>query len=39
VKVVGEDFEKKVLKSKQDTLLLIYHPEKSKNRGLKEKLD
>jgi hypothetical protein len=37
--VVGEDFEKKVLKSKQDTLLLIYHPEKSKNRGLKEKLD
>jgi len=35
-KVVGEDFEKRVLESKKDVVLLITHPVKEKNRGLLE---
>ena len=34
LKVVGEDFEKRVLDSKKDALVLISHPIKEKNRGL-----
>jgi len=34
--VVGEDFEKRVLESKKDVVLLITHPVKSKNRRLLE---
>lgn len=34
--MVGEDFEKRVLESKKDVVLLITHPVKSKNRGLLE---
>jgi hypothetical protein len=33
-KVVGEDFERRVLDSKKDVLALIYHPVKEKNRKL-----
>jgi hypothetical protein len=35
-KVVGEDYEKRVLESKKDVVLLITHPVKEKNRGLLE---
>jgi len=38
-KVVGEDFTKRVFESNKDALVLIYHPNKEKNRGLKEKFD
>lgn len=39
VKVVGDDFEKQVIDRDVDTLMLIYHPQRDKNRGLKEKFD
>ena len=38
-KVVGEDFEKVVIDSEKDALVLIYHPLSEKNRGLKEKFE
>ena len=34
LKVVGEDFYKRILSSKKDTLVLIQHPIKEKNRHL-----
>ncbi len=34
VKIVGEDFDKRILESKQDALVLIYHPTRNKNRAL-----
>ncbi len=35
-KVVGEDFEKRVIDRKdRDALVLVYHPITEKNRGLK----
>lgn len=33
-KLVGEDFEKKILDAKRDTLVLIKHPDEAKNRKL-----
>lgn len=39
IKVVGQEFEKRVIDSSQDALLLIYHPLSHKNRGLKEKFE
>lgn len=39
IKVVGQEFEKRVIDSEQDALLLIYHPLSHKNRGLKQKLE
>lgn len=33
-KIVGEDFEKRVMDNKRDALILITHPIKEKNRGL-----
>lgn len=39
IKVCGEDFEKRITNSYEDTLLLVYHPDKAKNRGLKQKFD
>jgi hypothetical protein len=38
-KVVGLEFEKRVIDSDQDVLLLIYHPLSQKNRGLKQKFE
>ena len=38
-KVVGEDFEKRVLESKKDVLLLVTHPIKDKNRDLLERYE
>lgn len=38
-KLVGLDFEKRVIESEQDALVLIYHPSSEKNRGLKEKFE
>lgn len=32
LKIVGEDFEKRVLDSKTDCLILVTHPVKEKNR-------
>ena len=34
LKVVGEDFEKRILESKKDFIVLMYHPNKNKNRKL-----
>jgi hypothetical protein len=39
IKIVGEDFEKRVIETKKDALVFIYHPLKEKNRGLKEKFE
>ena len=36
---MGEDFEKRVLESKKDVVLLITHPNKSKNRKLLEQFE
>jgi len=36
---VGEDFEKRVLSSKKDSLILIEHPLKEKNRGIVEEFE
>ncbi len=33
-KIVGEDFDKRILESKRDALVLVYHPIKEKNREL-----
>ena len=33
-KLVGEEFEKRVIETKRDALVLISHPIKEKNRGL-----
>ena len=38
-KLVGEDFEKRVIDSDKDALVLIYHPITEKNRGLKQKFE
>jgi hypothetical protein len=38
-KLVGEDFEKRVIDSDRDALVLIYHPLGEKNRGLKQKFE
>lgn len=38
-KIVGEDFDKRILDSKRDALVLIHHPIKEKNRGLLEKFE
>ena len=38
-KVVGTTFKKLVLDCNRDALVLIYHPQKDKNRGLKQKLE
>lgn len=34
LKVVGEDFDKRIFENKKDSLVLIYHPIKEKNRGI-----
>jgi len=34
IKIVGEDFEKRIVDSKKDALVLVYHPLKEKNRQL-----
>ena len=34
LKVVGEDFEKRVFDTKKDVLLLVHHPIKEKNRKM-----
>jgi hypothetical protein len=39
VKIAGKDFEKRVFESKKDALVLIYHPEPEKNRGIKQKFE
>jgi len=36
---VGEEFEKRVIETKRDALVLIFHPNPEKNRGLKEKFE
>jgi hypothetical protein len=36
---VGEDFEKRVIDSDRDALVLVYHPISEKNRGLKQKFE
>ena len=36
-RVTGETFEKQILDGKRDALMLIFHPNPEKNRGLKEK--
>ena len=33
-KIVGEDFDRRVLDSKKDAFILVYHPSKEKNRGI-----
>ena len=38
-KLVGTTFKKMVLDNHKDALVLIYHPKKDKNRGLKQKLE
>jgi hypothetical protein len=38
-KLVGEEFEKRVIETKRDALVLISHPLKEKNRGLQEKFE
>ena len=38
-KIVGEDFEKRVIDQDRDSLVLIYHPVNEKNRGLKQKFE
>jgi len=38
-KLVGQDFEKRVIDSEEDALVLIYHPLSEKNRGLKDKFE
>ena len=38
-KLVGEDFEKRVIDSDRDALVLVYHPISEKNRGLKHKFE
>lgn len=37
--MVGEDFEKVVIDSDKDVLVLAYHPVSEKNRGLKQKFE
>ena len=36
LKVAGEDFEKRILESKKDALVLVSHPIKEKNRKMLE---
>ena len=38
-KLVGEEFEKRVIETKRDALVLIFHPLAEKNRGLKAKFE
>jgi hypothetical protein len=38
-KLVGDDFEKRVLNADTDTLVLVYHPVAEKNRGLKQRFE
>lgn len=35
-KVVGEDFEKRIMETKKDALVLVHHPLKEKNNKLLE---
>lgn len=37
--MVGDDFEQRVFNTKRDVLMLIYHPQSHKNRGLKQKFE
>ena len=39
MKIVGQTFEKLVYDGKRDALVLVYHPLKAKNRGLKKKFE
>ena len=39
MKIVGQTFEKLVYDGKRDALVLVYHPHKEKNRGLKKKFE
>lgn len=38
-KIVGEDFDKRIMESKKDALVLVYHPVKEKNRDLVDKYE
>ena len=38
-KVVGEDFDKRILQTPKDALVLVYHPSNEKNRELKSQYD
>jgi hypothetical protein len=38
-KIVGNDFEARVFDSTKDSLVLMYHPIASKNRGVKQKFE
>jgi len=38
-KIVGEDFDKRILESKRDSLVLVYHPIKDKNRHIIDKYE
>jgi len=38
-KIVGNDFEARVFDRRDDSLVLIYHPISSKNRGVKQKFE
>lgn len=38
-KVVGEDFDKRIMQGNKDALVLVYHPVKEKNRELIEKFE
>lgn len=37
--MVGQDFEKRVIDSDKDAIVLVYHPLSEKNRGLKQKFE
>ena len=39
IKIVGEDFEKRIVDSKKDALVLVYHPLKEKNRQLQDSFE
>ena len=39
MKIVGQTFEKLVYDGERDALVLVYHPLKEKNRGLKKKFE
>ena len=39
MKIVGQTFEKLVYDGKRDALVLVYHPLKAKNRGIKKKFE
>lgn len=39
IKIAGKDFEKRVFEQNRDSLVLIYHSEPEKNRGIKQKFE